>query len=217
MSPTRSSIPPGGVPASGSGRVSIAPGRISSPDGISTTAAEERVYKPLLAASIAGLVLPVVIAVAGPIGGPANAQAGFNLHVLWTDSAWKQVSGYVALALCLASLLLSLRKRSKRFEFSNVPMFRLFHGAVSVLALVVLVFHTGLHLGQKLNLNQMLMIEFLALAVLGAIAGGVTALSHWFSPVKARDQRTFWWRAHLILFWPLPILLVLHIVTSYYY
>jgi nitrite reductase (NADH) large subunit len=212
--PTRSSIPPGGAPAPG--RISIAPGRISSPEaGISTTAAEERVYKPLLAASIIGLILPIIIAVAAPISGARTARIGFHIQALWTESAWKQVSGYVALALCVVSMLLSLRKRVKRFEFSNVATLRLVHGMVAVLALVVLVFHTGLHLGQELN--RMLMIEFLALAVLGAAAGGVTALSHWFSPVQARNQRTFWWRAHLILFWPLPILLVLHIMTAYFY
>jgi nitrite reductase (NADH) large subunit len=127
----------------------------------------------------------------------------------------KQGSGYTLVALALVSLLLSLRKRWKRFAFSDLPIWRMIHGSLGTLTLVVLVFHTGLHLGK--NMNRVLMIDFLALTVLGAVAGGVTALSHWFSPVTARNQRLVWYRAHLILFWPLPVLLALHIAVAYYY
>jgi nitrite reductase (NADH) large subunit len=55
------------------------------------------------------------------------------------------------------------------------------------------------------------------LGALGAVAGGVTALSHWWNPVAARNRRLAWNAAHLVLVWPLPVLLILHIVSVYFY
>jgi nitrite reductase (NADH) large subunit len=156
----------------------------------------------------------LVLAALGPLPAAASAM-GTHVDVLWTTNVGKQVTGYAALAFAFVSLLLSLRKRWARFTFSDVPLFRAFHASLGVLAMVALVLHTGLHLGK--NLNRTLMIAMLALALLGSAAGVVTALSHWFSPVRARDHRLVWSRAHLIAFWPLPVLLVLHIVAVYYY
>lgn len=187
------------------------PGRLSAPP---PKAVEERGQRPLLAVSLGAFVVVIAMATVSPIPVATSIQ-GSHLDALWTTSVGKQVTGYAVVALTLASMLLSLRKRWKRFTYSDVPIFRLVHGALAALTLIVLIFHTGLHLGK--NLNRMLMIDFLTLALIGAVAAGVTALSHWWSPITARNQRLVWYRAHFMLFLPLPVLLALHILGAYYY
>lgn len=187
------------------------PGRLSAPPA---KAIEERGRKPLLVVAAFAFVLVLVMATLSPIPVATSIQ-GSHVDILWTTSVGKQVTGYAVVALTLASLLLSLRKRWRRFTYSDVPIFRLIHGALAALTLIVLISHTGLHLGK--NLNRMLMIDFLTLALIGAVAAGVTALSHWWSPITARNQRLVWYRAHFMLFLPLPVLLALHILGAYYY
>ncbi|MEO5727350.1 MAG: (2Fe-2S)-binding protein, partial [Byssovorax sp.] len=187
------------------------PGRLSAPPAKAT---EERGQKPLLVVAAFAFVLVLVMATLSPIPVATSIQ-GSRVDFLWTTSVGKQVTGYAVVALTLAGLLLSLRKRWRRFTYSDVPIFRLVHGALTALTLIVLISHTGLHLGK--NLNRMLMIDFLTLALIGAVAAGVTALSHWWSPITARNQRLVWYRAHFMLFLPLPVLLALHILGAYYY
>jgi NADPH-dependent 2,4-dienoyl-CoA reductase/sulfur reductase-like enzyme/bacterioferritin-associated ferredoxin len=190
---------------------STPPGRLSAQ---APKAPEERGLRPLLAVAVVASVMVLSMATLSPIPVAASIQ-GSHLDALWTTDLGKQITGYAVVALALASLLLSLRKRWKRFAYSDVPIFRLVHGALAALTLIVLVLHTGLHLGK--NLNRMLMIDFLTLSLIGALAAGVTALSHWWSPITARNQRLVWYRAHFMLFLPLPVLLALHILGAYYY
>ena len=198
-------------------RLSALPGRSTPPGRLSALPAkapEERGLRPLLAVAVAASVMVLAMATLSPIPAATSIQ-GSHLDALWTTSVGKQVTGYAVVVLALASLLLSLRKRWKRFAYSDVPIFRLVHGALAALTLIVLVLHTGLHLGK--NLNRMLMIDFLTLSLIGGLAAGVTALSHWWSPITARNQRLVWYRAHFMLFLPLPVLLALHILGAYYY
>jgi len=175
---------------------------------------EARGRRRLLAAAILSFILVMAMALLGPLSGARSVQ-GTHLDALWTSNVGKQVTGYSVVVLGLASLLLSLRKRWKRFSHSDVPIYRVVHGGFAALALVMLGLHTGLHLGA--NLNRLLMIDFLALSQLGALAAGVTALSHWWSPGTAQNRRLVSSQAHLMLFWPLPVLLALHILGAYFY
>jgi nitrite reductase (NADH) large subunit len=175
---------------------------------------EERGRRRLLAGAILAFALVMAMALLGPLSGARSVQ-GSHLDALWTTSVGKQVTGYAVVGFGLASLLLSLRKRWKRFVYSDVPIFRVVHGGLACLALMMLGLHTGLHLGA--NLNRLLMIDFLALSQLGAVAAGVTALSHWWSPGTAQNRRLVSSQAHLMLFWPLPVLLALHILGAYFY
>lgn len=205
--PVRGSIPPG--------RVSVPPGQISmAPPRSQPAPQEERGGKPLLVASVASLAFAGVAATVGPL--PIRTSTlGAHPDAIWTTSAGKQVTGYAVLILGLVSLLLSLRKRWKRFSYSDVPALRVLHGALGAGALLALILHTGLHLGK--NLNRTLMIDYLALVLLGAGAGLFVSQSHRFPPLTARNYRLVSFRAHLILFWPLPVLLALHVLGSYYY
>ncbi|MDI1475250.1 FAD-dependent oxidoreductase [Polyangium sp. y55x31] len=171
--------------------------------------------RPLLVASIGAFLLSAVAVASRPMPVPATIAGRLGPARLFTDDTLKQISGYVLLGLCVVSLVLSLRKRWKRFTWLDVPMFRAIHGIIGASTLFALVVHTGLRLGHHLNL--WLSIDFLAVCVLGAIAGVVTAISNRWGAVKARDRRLLSSRAHLVVFWPLPVLVALHVVQVYYY
>jgi nitrite reductase (NADH) large subunit len=67
------------------------------------------------------------------------------------------------------------------------------------------------------NLNAWLMVDFLALAALGSVAGLVTAFEHraGASRGKALRSRSTW--LHIVVFWPLPVLLGFHVLKTYYF
>jgi len=59
------------------------------------------------------------------------------------------------------------------------------------------------------------MFVFVLLNILGAVAGIVTAVET--KHAIARRIRPILTWAHLILFWPLPVLLTFHILSVYLY
>ncbi len=136
---------------------------------------------------------------------------------LFLDGFNKQVSGYTLLALSVLAAILSLRKRIKWLQFGAFWGWRVFHLTVGVLALVILFAHTGFRLGE--NLNMWLMVTFLGLAAAGALAGLATAFEHalFDKPADAAKTRSLSFWFHLIAFWPLPVLLAIHILSVYYY
>ena len=119
------------------------------------------------------------------------------------------------LGLMVFGMLMSLRKRTKKFKWGDYNLWRLAHITLGALTLVVLVVHTGLRLGDQLNL--LLMINFLALAVIGVNAGKIIANEHKVAAGLAKRQRTRWGWLHLLLSWPLPVLLGFHVIKTYYF
>jgi nitrite reductase (NADH) large subunit len=75
--------------------------------------------------------------------------------------------------------------------------------------------HTGFRLGDQLN--QLLLMNFLLLAIVGAVGSTVIAAEHRLPPMLAKKQRHAWTWLHIVLFWPFPILLGFHIVKGYYF
>ena len=205
----RSWIPPTRLSAPPAQRVSVAP---PAPKAV---VPPERGVRVLLVASFAAALLSVMT-LAWP-----SAQAARSVHEisplepLWTDSTWKQVSGYALVGLCVVSLLFSARKRIPWFTFSDVPIWRMVHGVLGALTLTMLALHTGLHLGSHLIL--VLTLNFLAVILLGSVAGAITFLSTGWGPVTARNRRLSSARVHLLVCWPLPILIVLHVLQTYFY
>jgi nitrite reductase (NADH) large subunit len=118
-------------------------------------------------------------------------------------------------AVCLLSLGISLRKRWKRFQFADVPIFRAVHGVVTAASLLLFFMHTGFSVGN--GLNFVLTVAFLAAMVIGAVAGAVFAFSDRWSSLAARDRRLRVSWVHILVLWPLPILIALHVVMVYYY
>lgn len=169
----------------------------------------------LMFASACALLLALAISLLKPITIPDTVQIVSVTKKLWLDSFARQVTGFTLLGISVISLIFSLRKRIKKFTLGNYGWWRAAHGILGLLTLVALVTHTGFRMGQ--NLNCVLMFNFLALALVGAMAGGVTALENRLSGPAARRLRAFWTGTHIALTWPLPVLITFHIIAAYYF
>jgi nitrite reductase (NADH) large subunit len=145
----------------------------------------------------------------------AQSVQDFRIDILWNDSFWKQVSGYTILGLSTIALLLSLRKRWHKVSFGDFAWWRATHVLLGTLILVALFLHTGLHLGAKANF--VLLSFFLTLAFTGALAAGTCVFEPKLNPHTAKQLRNVTQWLHLLLFWPLPVLLGFHILSFYYF
>jgi nitrite reductase (NADH) large subunit len=176
--------------------------------------APQRGWKWLLGAC--GVALPATLALALIVLIPyaATVQVPWQWDVLWRDAFWKQVTGYTVVGLSALILLLSLRKRVRRFTLGDFPIWRIAHAVLGVLTLAGLAVHTGGRLGS--NMNFALIASFLGVVTVGSAAGGVIALEHRLGAAAARLRRTWTW-AHILFFWPIPLLLALHVLKTYYF
>ena len=170
----------------------------------------------LLLASLLSLFL-VSYSIAGPAAKMASSveSVWYQVDQLWRDNLLKQISGYSLMAVFLIGLLISLRKRLSWFKWGQFASWRFFHSAFGLISLGVLWAHTGFHFGA--NLNWWLMFVFVALNLLGAVAGIVAAMEARNNSERARRLRPILTKAHLLLFWPLPVLLTFHILSVYLY
>jgi len=135
---------------------------------------------------------------------------------LWRDGFIKQVTGFSILGLVVLGLLISPRKRlSKLHQTGQFHWWRMLHLGTGVLTVFVLLAHTGARLGSGLNFA--LMLSFCLLILAGALATGILAYQHKLPAAlaqRAHKQMVF---LHIILFWPLPVLLGFHILKGYWY
>lgn len=185
-------------------------------DAIDAASTEPTVaWKTLLLTSVLALIVAVIMVFAEARTVADSVQTQGWYEQIWNDKFWKQVTGFTLLGLTVIGLLMSLRKRFQFEWMGNFAYWRALHTVLGVLCISLLVMHTGLHLGH--NLNRWLMIDFLALVVMGSLAGALLASSHKFSPANAmRFKRWSTW-AHVIVSWPLPALLGAHILSVYYF
>lgn len=146
---------------------------------------------------------------------PDTVQLGWRWDDLWRSNELKQISGFTILGLSVASLLFSLRKRLAFFELWDFAWWRIAHTALTVAALIAVAVHTGFRLGA--NLNFYLMMTFLGLALAGAILGASVALEHRLQPASAQRLRSIGMWGHVLLAWPLPALLGIHVWKTYYF
>jgi nitrite reductase (NADH) large subunit len=142
-------------------------------------------------------------------------EAGIGLDRLWTDSTIKQVTGFTLLGLSAIVAFLSVRKRVRQRWLGDYRFWRIVHAIFGTLALAVLFLHTGFNLGN--NLNQWLMLTFLTVAALGSLTGVVTAREHVTLAAGGTSRRAMFTWLHILAFWPMPVLLMLHVVTVYAY
>jgi nitrite reductase (NADH) large subunit len=168
---------------------------------------------------IASCVAVTLVALAHLLFNPiplATSIRGRGIDNLWLDGTLKQITGYLLLGLMLLGLALPLRKRLHALaKVGDYAFWRVLHTGLGAVALLALVSHTGFRLG--FQLNQVLMLNVLALALTGALSGGVTALTHRLPPRGARLLQTGWTCVHAFLCWPLLVLIVFHILTVYRY
>lgn len=175
--------------------------------------------KPVLIGSVLALLAALITLIAPGLPARDSVIPDFTIDMLWTDGYYKQVSGFTLLGLSVIAAILSLRKNIKFLSFGAYSGWRAFHIIIGLLAAFILFLHTGFHLGE--NLNFWLMLSFIALGLTGALTGLLKAGEHRLLEKgmrlnnEAPAKITFW--LHIITFWPLPVLLALHILTVYYY
>ncbi|SDJ63675.1 FAD-dependent oxidoreductase [Microbulbifer yueqingensis] len=169
----------------------------------------------ILVTSILSLALIAIAVLLPPTPVAESVQAHWYWEKIWYDNFWKQVSGYTLLVLCLLTASLSLRKRWQRLKAGHVDHWRYVHSVIGLLALLVLVVHTGFRLGE--NLNLALMLVFLAATTTGALVGVFMARNHHWTDMKLREHRKWWSRVHYALLWALPVLLFYHVLAVYYF
>lgn len=144
-----------------------------------------------------------------------SVQADRWFESIWNDKFWKQVTGFSLLGMTVIGLLMSLRKRLGFTWMGKFAYWRLAHSFLGVACALMLVFHTGFHLGE--NLNQLLMLSFLGVLVLGAAAGVIAGLLHRLPASQAQMIQKVINYLHIVIAWPLPALLAAHIFSVYYF
>ena len=148
----------------------------------------------------------------------SQTTGGFRLDWLWTDGLVKQVTGFGLVGFILLAGLLSLRKRTRRSLPGSYKTWRLIHATLGVAMIGLLFAHTGLRFGEQLN--SWLMISLLATLLAGTLAGLAGALDSRLSLLPAGSGRMArsavnW--LHILIAWPLPLLLAVHILMVYYF
>lgn len=144
-----------------------------------------------------------------------SSEADFQWDILWRENIYKQISGFSILGLVVFSLLVSVRKRWKRFSFFDYSFWRYMHVVLGLMIVMGLFLHTGFRGGE--NLNMWLMTIFSTLVLTGGIYGMFMSIQHKFDGVLAQRIRSQLNWVHLLLFWPLPVLLVFHVLKTYYF
>ena len=172
--------------------------------------------KPLIAVvALSALLVVATFLLPSPVYSEHFESASW-LESFWTDSLLKQITGFTLLGISVAGILISLRKRIKKFTLGGFPWWRFIHTVLGVLALVILYLHTGFSLGE--NINQYLMLDFLLLALVGAFAGAVIGGERYTKMGYTGKQMRQWFtHAHIVLFWPLPVLLGFHVLSVYFF
>lgn len=183
-------------------------------NGTDAPAAAARIGKALLLTSAISLLLALMIWLLPAIPAAISVQGGFHPGELWTDHLLKQISGFTVVGLMVVGLAISLRKRT-RLNIGQFNSWRVIHAVLGIATVLLLVAHTGLDNGS--NLNRLLMLDMIAIAVLGAMTGVVMAIEQRLPPRWSRRLRSSWNMAHILLLWPLPALLGFHVLASYYY
>ncbi|RMF19199.1 MAG: hypothetical protein D6758_02500 [Gammaproteobacteria bacterium] len=172
-------------------------------------------HKGLLVSGVVALLAVAGLWTAQPLSAPLSFADSLNWHRMLGESLPRQVTGYLSLAVLGLAMVLSLSRRWSAFVFKDYPFWRLTHALLAVLALGLVALHTGLDSGS--GLNHALWLSFW----LAAGLGGVTALGVRLSVRLAGDRsvRIARWlhSLHLVLAWPLPVLLLAHIASVYRY
>jgi len=172
-------------------------------------------WRWLSTASLLGLML-ILFYLAWP-GVPMQdtVMSSLQWDKLWREDLYRQITGFSLLGVAVLISLISLRKRWPWLMFGDYASWRLVHVVLGVLIAVMLLVHTGARLGE--NLNFYLMFSFVSLMLAGVVLSGVMSFEHHLNTGLAnRVRKSLVW-VHILLLWPVPILLAFHILNAYYF
>jgi nitrite reductase (NADH) large subunit len=171
-------------------------------------------WRSLLALTLLAAFVCLLLAQPATLDYAASIRTQRSLDFLWRDGTWKQISGFTVLGLAALALLMSLRKRVRALSCGGFAGWRIAHLALGTGALLALFVHTGGRMGSYLD--AALMSCFVALALVGTIASAILALQHRIAGDATRLRSRMTW-IHILLFWPVPLLLGFHVFKSYYF
>jgi nitrite reductase (NADH) large subunit len=175
--------------------------------------------RTLLVSSVFALLLSFLFLTLRPVPFAESVQLALRqVDQFFRDDLLKQTTGFAILGITVLGAAFSLRKRTRLLRKGSFGSYRGFHALAGALALAVLLAHTGMRFGENLNLT--LMGVFTGACAVGALTGVASALESTPSSslaLQARKLRRPLAWAHLLLFWPLPILVGLHIFSVYYF
>lgn len=136
---------------------------------------------------------------------------------LWLRDLWQQWSGYALLAFSVVGLLAPLFLRMKAIaRAGGTHWWRLAHIGFGASCLLLLFVHTGFRLGTRLNAT--LMACYLAVLLFGALTGIATYGAQPLRKLGATPKlRARLLRLHWLALFPLPALVVVHILVVYLY
>ncbi|MEM9266493.1 MAG: hypothetical protein AAGA46_13290 [Cyanobacteria bacterium P01_F01_bin.13] len=179
------------------------------------------------------LLAPFVVS---PIYLDMLRERSVELHQFIRGEIYKQVTGYVALAFVVLEMLLTLRKRGRKWLGKlkmpgSVIFWRILHVFLGVGLLAVVVVHTIGSTG--LNFNAVFLWVFFAVT-LSALVGVVAETGVIESPRKIfsipgnkdlaltkgpliRNMRAIWLTTHIFLVSVFMLMLGVHVFLAYYY
>ncbi|QGJ68761.1 Membrane protein containing FAD-dependent pyridine nucleotide-disulfide oxidoreductase [Planctomycetales bacterium 10988] len=175
--------------------------------------------KTLLVVSVLSFALLIAAVVVGPWPmSQSILDHRFTFEALWRDPLLRKITGGTVVGLAVIGLALSLRKRWGWLQFGTHGFWRGVHGFFGLATLIGFYFHTGLSLGH--NLTLILGVIFLALNLVGAATGAVAAMepvSTGRAGLTLRQWRPILTWLHIGLFVPLPLLVLFHAISVFYY
>lgn len=175
-------------------------------------------WKPVLALSLIASVVALVPILLGYVPLPTSYDPDSLRVWLWQDNIVKQYSGFVLLGLTLLAFAIGLRKRFRFMDrLGGFDGWRLVHIGIGVATLAGLFAHTGFNLGSGWNLA--LGLVFFSAVLIGSVAGLATGADHELrvrrigSARKPPRKLPTW--LHILALWPLPVLILFHVLASY--
>ena len=173
-------------------------------------------FKTLVTSSIIIAFVTLLFSFFLPVSYSTTVDQSWHIDILWRDNLYKQISGYSLLTLSVLISFISFRKRfSKMMKMWDFDNWRIFHVVAGLFVVIALLAHTGFRMGTHLNFY--LMIIFSTLLLVGSVAGVAIGYAHAMPKRVVKQIRTYALWSHIILLWPLPVLLGFHILKSYYY
>lgn len=175
-------------------------------------------YQPLLAISGLAVLLALIPLILGYVPLPTSYDADSLRVWAWRDNIVKQWTGFILMGVIVAAMVIGLRKRIRLFDrLGGYDGWRLVHIGIGLLAVLGFFAHTGFRLGS--NWNLVLGASFILTLIMGAVAGLATGGDHslrakGFSSAKKPARRAPLW-LHILAIWPLPVLLLFHVLTVY--
>jgi len=166
--------------------------------------------------SLLALVAVPVGVVAGPLGArPSLLTSQRPFDLLFLSHFARELSGFALALVCLlAALSIAFAKRRAARRNRGTPRARTAHALLGVLCLAGIAAHTGLRPGSGIDLALYLCL--VGLIVVGAVAALSIASGVGSGPNAVAFKRRGL-RLHVWVAWPAPVLLVAHVVKSYYF